>query len=397
MAKPDYDVIVVGAGPGGSQAAKAAAKNGAATLLIERKKEVGAPVRCGEGFGLHWVEEFKMAMPEKAISARINGAVLISPNLKHRLTVRNNQSKGFVLDRKFFDKYLVWNAARAGAETLIKAEVTGVLKEGSRVTGVRYMHDGQEHTASSKVLIACDGGESTVARMAGINSTSTLYDTDFGYEYEMVNVDCSDLIEIFFTNKYAPRGYVWIFPKEKDVANVGVGIGGHVPPSAKRYLDLWIKEVMGERLKHAQTVAIKGGIIPVGEPMKELTLDGFMVAGTAAHQVDPIHGGGMSLAMDAGYLAGKTAAEAVRKGKTDRQSLAAYEKAWNETRRPKLMKRLLLRKALEQLNDEDLDAVFSMFDEEEVDKLLLGDFVPVVRKVITKRPQLLKALGALLK
>ena len=43
-----YDVAVVGAGPAGSTAAKSAAENGASVLLIERKVDIGVPLKCGE-------------------------------------------------------------------------------------------------------------------------------------------------------------------------------------------------------------------------------------------------------------------------------------------------------------------------------------------------------------
>ena len=44
----DYDVLIVGAGPAGSAAAACSAKAGARTLLVDRKKEIGTPVQCGE-------------------------------------------------------------------------------------------------------------------------------------------------------------------------------------------------------------------------------------------------------------------------------------------------------------------------------------------------------------
>ncbi len=390
-----YDVIVVGAGPAGSMAAREAAKAGASVLILERRKEIGAPVRCGEGIGSHWMNEFGMKVSDKAISAHINGSLIVAPNLKDTIRVRTAETKGVVVDRKVFDKDLALEAGRAGAKIMVKSEVVEVKKDGGKVTGVVVEADGRKEEFYSKVLIAADGGESTVARMAGINSTASLYDSDFGVEYEMVNVDCEDLIEIYFSREYAPRGYVWVFPKGKDVANVGVGIGGAEKGShAIEYLDRFLKL---ERFKKAQPVAIKAGVIPVGAPMKGLVLDGFMVAGTAAHQVDPIHGGGICLAMDAGMMAGRVAAKCAIAGKTDAKSLSEYESAWREKREKKLLKRLMLRKVLEKLNDDDLNAIIGSVGDEDIEKLLNSNFVPVVKKVLLKRPQLLKVLEVLVK
>ena len=43
------EVVVVGAGPAGSMAAKHAALSGLKTILLEKKAEIGAPLRCAEG------------------------------------------------------------------------------------------------------------------------------------------------------------------------------------------------------------------------------------------------------------------------------------------------------------------------------------------------------------
>jgi digeranylgeranylglycerophospholipid reductase len=389
-----YDIIIVGAGPAGSMAAKEAAKSGASVLVLERRKEIGAPVRCGEGIGSHWLTEMNIRINEKAVSAHITGSLLVAPNLKDTIRVRTPETKGVVVDRKVFDKDLALEAGRAGAKIMVKSEVIGVKKDGGKITGVVAEIDGRKIEYDSKVLIAADGGESTVARMAGINSVSTLYDSDFGVEYEMVNVDCEDLIEIYFSREFAPRGYVWVFPKGKDVANVGVGIGGSEKGYAIDYLNKFLKL---DRFKKAQPVALKAGLIPVGAPMRGLVLDGFMVAGTAAHQVDPIHGGGICLAMDAGMLAGSVAAKCALAGKTDAKSLSEYEISWRAKREGKLLKRLKLRKVLEKLNDDDLNAIFSLVSDDDIERLLRGEFAPVVKKVLFRRPQLLKVLEVLVK
>ena len=392
----EYDVIVVGAGPGGSMAAKTSAEKGAKTLLIERKKEIGAPVRCGEGIGLHWIEKLGVDLSKKSYLFQINGAKIIAPNLKDSITIRTPETKGYVLDRKVFDRELAINAARAGSDIMVKSQVIDVLKNNNKITGVVVGNEEERTEINSKIVIAMDGAESTVARMAGLNTTSDLYNSDTGYEYEMVNVNCEDLIELYFSNKYAPRGYLWVFPKTKDVANIGVGIGGHTAPFAKKYLDDWINGPMKERFKNAQPVAIKGGLIPVGASKDDLVLDGFIVAGTAAHQVDPIHGGGIALAMSAGIMAGETAVNAIEAKDYSRNKLIEFEEVWNNEEEEKLKKRLKLRKALEKLSDDDLNVVIKTIDDEDIEKLLESNFTPVVKKVLLKRPQLLKLIGSLM-
>src|SRR2546430_13442753 len=43
-----YDVIVVGSGPAGGTAARYAARRGLKVLLVDKRKEIGVPVQCGE-------------------------------------------------------------------------------------------------------------------------------------------------------------------------------------------------------------------------------------------------------------------------------------------------------------------------------------------------------------
>ena len=394
----DYDVIVVGCGPAGALAARAAARAGCKVAAFDKRKELGSPVRCGEGIGSHWIKEFGVKLSPNAVSANINGSVLVSPDWKNKVTIRTPETKGVVIDRKVFDKDLAIDAGRAGADIFIHSEVFDVIKEGGKVSGVKAYIDGKPQEFRAPVTIAADGGESTIARLAGINTTATLYDSDFGVEYEMVNVDCEDLIEIYFSVADAPRGYVWIFPKGKDVANVGVGIGGLHAPNARFYLDKWIR-AHPERLGKAKPVAIKGGIIPVGAPMTDSAVgEGIIVAGTAAHQVDPIHGGGISLAMEAGKIAGEVAAKHAKAGTCDRRHLLEYGAIYKKLREPKLLKRLLLRKVLEKLNDDDMNAIFAHLDGKDIEHLLNGRFPSVaakMMKIMVSRPGLVKTLAAL--
>jgi digeranylgeranylglycerophospholipid reductase len=392
----DYDVIVVGAGPGGAFAAKEAALQGAKVLLVDRRKEIGAPVRCGEGLGAGIEKELNFKVPKEAIDAYINAAELYGPNGK-KLELRTKDSKGYVIDRKKFDKFLVEEAARAGAEVLVKTRIDDLKKEGSKFVGVIGNSMGEKFEANAKVIIAADGGESLIARKAGINSLATLYESDFGIEYEMVGLDVKDAIEIYFSNVFAPRGYAWIFPKGKDSANVGVGVDG-LHGNAIIFLKKFI-EAYKERFKNAKIVAIKGGIIPVTMYIDELVKQNLMVIGEAAHQVDPIHGGGMALAMEAGSIAGKVAGTYVTQNK-DLSYLQNYKKEWDKKERKTFEKRLKLRQVLEKMNDEDLNAIFNALNDEDLQKVIDGRYDIVVRKltrILISRPSLVKVISVLLK
>src|SRR5256885_17068440 len=78
MPSYQYDVVVVGAGPSGSMAARYAAMGGCRTLLIEKRQEIGAPVRCGEGLARHFVEDTKLPVDRKRVRREGTGAKNLS-------------------------------------------------------------------------------------------------------------------------------------------------------------------------------------------------------------------------------------------------------------------------------------------------------------------------------
>ena len=80
MGPRHYDVVVVGAGPAGSCTARYAAAGGCDTLLIEKRQEIGSPVRCGEGIARHFLEDCGIPFNRKWVAQEVKGAKIISPN-----------------------------------------------------------------------------------------------------------------------------------------------------------------------------------------------------------------------------------------------------------------------------------------------------------------------------
>src|SRR5438445_10316950 len=80
MPSYQYDVVVVGAGPSGSMTARYAAMGGCRTLLIEKRQEIGSPVRCGEGLARHFVEDTELPFDRKWVGPAGKRAKSFSPN-----------------------------------------------------------------------------------------------------------------------------------------------------------------------------------------------------------------------------------------------------------------------------------------------------------------------------
>lgn len=403
--KYDYDCIVIGGGPAGSTFARYAANGGMNVLVIDKRKELGVPVRCGEGLSKMEVHgRIPEEMPKHCIAEHITGAKVYAPNGKD-IVWQDESTKGWVLERKFFDKWLCELAVEKGVKVKSYTRATEFLKEDGKINGVKVSHGNDEiYEVRAPLVVSAEGMESMMARQAGFNTVHQLYDVGTCYQYEMKPIEHESMIELYFGTVVAPRGYVWVFPKADKRANVGIGIGGHLTDGTKNggikgaapkyYLDRFIKNQ--ERFKDASTLMDFGGVISVGAPINEFVKDNVMVIGTAAKQVDPIHGGGIYLAIESGKIAAGAALNAFEKKDFKKENMIDYEKIWADGEGKKCGKRLLLRKVLEKLDDEDLDHIINNITAKDLSEVMQGRFASPVAKVLAGRPQLMKVMSALI-
>lgn len=391
MVKEKYDVVVGGAGPGGCATAKTIAEKGLDVLLLEKRPSIGSEKRCAEGLSIGTLDIIKDKIgkiPKKCFARMINGALVYAPNGKE-IKIDFGEDAGAVMERKVFDKWLATQASRAGAEVHARTEVVDVIKEKDFVKGVIIKKDGEKKKIKSKVVVAADGIESTMARKAGLNTTNKVSNVDSGYQYEMsgLNLRDSRKIEIFMGNEIAPRGYCWVFPKGKDIANVGIGIA-RSEKRAKYYLDKFIQE-NPKIFSDASILEVNAGGIPVGGFLENMVLDGFLVVGDAAHQVNPIHGGGMKEATIAGSMGGEVIFEAIEKGDVSKKQLSKYNKRWWKERGKNLRKVEKLREVVEKLSDEDFNNLAENLEGEDLVEFSRGNKLFKIGKLLIKKPRLL--------
>jgi len=384
MIKENFDVIVAGAGPAGTSTAYECAKLGLNTVVFDRNNEIGAPKRCAEGLSANSVKRLDLKIPSRCIAQEIKGAYVYAPNGKE-IKVQFKGTDGYVLERKVFDKWLAARAAKAGAHIFTKSSVTDIIKENSKIKGVRIETMDGTTNVLGKVVVAADGVESLVMRKAGIKTNKTPTLVDSGFQYEMAGFDVRDpkMTEFFLGNKIAPRGYIWIFPKGNDIANVGIGISGaHKERTAKQYLDEFIAQ--HEELKKASILEVNAGSIPVGGLMKNMVGNGILGVGDAVNQVNPIHGGGISESIRAGQIAAEVINKSITKDNVSEKSLSEYNKLWWADRGNHLKKVEKLREIVEKLSDDNFNDLVDILSGDDLSELAHGNRIPKLVKIVAK-------------
>lgn len=310
MMKDEIAVAVVGAGPAGSSAAEAAAAEGVRVLLIDRKREIGSPVQCG-GF-LPEAEELAALLPAASLPQTlidIPERIILHRTRWQRIYSPSGASKQFsvagrVLDRRAYDRYLAARAARAGADILPGSRAR--LKDGALLLSGRR---GGE--IRPQIIIGADGPLSSISRAMG----NRVPEMGLCLEYEMADVQIdADAAEMYFSARFAPGGYAWIIPLGGDVANVGIGVRASYLSGERLagILERFIAEhpVAKEKLAGGEVLAVMRGPVPAGGTAGEVFKGNMILAGDAAGHVMATSGGGIPLAVVAGGIAGRTAADA---------------------------------------------------------------------------------------
>ncbi len=329
------DVVVVGAGPAGSTAARTAAEAGLDVVLLEKRQEIGEPVRCAEGLSIRPELAGLFRLRPEWISTRVRGARFYAPCGSSITVVEQQGCAGYVLERKLYDRGLAIEAARAGARVLVKTAATGLERKnpfsGSKGSlTIPALCRGEPMQIEASIVIGADGVESRVAGWAGIDSSLSLGDSMTCAQFLVWESSLEqDYCHFFFGNKKAPGGYLWIFPKGGHLANVGIAVqGSQSAPGMPLYL---LKSFLSAKMPEAEILQLVTGGIPATRPMKTAVSDGVMLAGDSAHQSDPLTGGGIINAVRAGELAAEVAVDAISSGDVSREELVEYDRRWKAT------------------------------------------------------------------
>jgi digeranylgeranylglycerophospholipid reductase len=365
--KNSFDVIVVGAGTGGSTAARFAAKKGLEVCLIDRKNRssIGDKI-CGDAVGTEIFDFLNIDHPKgDELSCHIKGAKLYPPNLQKCITLTDPKQAGYIVNRLQFGQRLLNEALDTGiTQFLDNTMVLDLIYNNNQVSGVQVKLDnGNKANLYSKIVIDASGFYSPIrkkVRSTLIEKEIPKIDSILCYR-EIVKFSSQDLkvndpeyISIILDKEKAPGGYIWYFPRDSYSVNIGLGafmdIKGHVK-------DLYKKNVFNNFVKtsNVEILSSGGGVVPIRRPLWSCADNGIMLVGDSACQVNPLHGGGIDPSMRAGYLAANCAKSALNSGDVSIENLWAYNYDVMTSFGAEFAALDLLRMVLQVLNNDELN------------------------------------------
>jgi len=348
----DYDVVVVGAGPAGSMAAKYAAKHGARTLLVEEHGQIGSPVSCTGLISRKALEECEL--PEgNYVNREIRGAFVHAPDCRSIL-LDGRRTMAYVVERKLVDREMARQAVAAGAAISINTHAERFRRVPG---GVSLDLSGPEGpaTVTAKVLIGADGVKSKIARAAGLGALPHVCaGIQVEADYEPRD---RDYLEMFAGRDYAPGYFAWAVPTMGNCCRVGL--------IAQARLDrlLTTHPVVSKKARSAVDLIVGG--IPVGT-LKRTAADHVLVVGDAAGHVKPISYGGLYVGARCAKIAGEVAAKAALAGDTSAGRLMEYDRRWRGDVGRELAFGLQFRRLYKKMSDADLNEAVRLLDDPDI-------------------------------
>ncbi len=377
-----YDIVIVGAGPAGSTAARVAAQKGAKVLLLEKDREIGIPVRCGEAVGEKGLKRVLEPRPEW-IANKIEAVRLVAPD--GTIVKIHHEDIGFILDRKRFDYDLAMMAAQQGVKVVTKAYAYGLLNENGTITGVKVLHLGNHYQIKAKIVIGADGVESRVGRWAGLKTNVKLKDMETCVQMTVSNIKLErSYCDFYFSNQLAPGGYLWVFPKNEHLANIGMGISGEF--AEQKATIFYLKEFIDKKFPEAAILTTVAGGVPCASFMEKIVTNGLMLIGDAAHQANPMTGGGIVQSIIASQIAGRVAAEAIKENDTSEERLSEYVKEWDKENGNSHRRAYRLKEAVYKLTDDDLNRTAAAISSKPPEKQTI---VNIFKTALIQQPKLI--------
>ena len=330
-----YDLVVVGAGPGGSSTAYHSSRAGLKTLLIDRQA-FPRDKTCGDGLMPHAACEVALMgladWLDEPHHGKFTGFSMYTQSafLRQGVPPSLHGPKGYVIRREETDAKLLERAVSAGAEFRSGVRATDLSRSPTgNVTGLRAVNAGDELRFEAPILVVADGvggfaGEGMKARQNAVARRQYFRDVD-GPDKEHLHIFITEDM-----NSYG-AGYGWVFYFGDGRANVGAGVStralARTGRNLKDFFDRFLDEPqLAGWLENAEPEGqAKSWSLKMGMWGAKRYGQGVLAVGDAGSMIHPISGEGVGYAMESGRLAATWVYQAHARRDFSASTLSGYE------------------------------------------------------------------------
>lgn len=329
--KKNYDVIVIGGGPAGGQAARNLTKKGHQVLLVEKYNSFADNNFSSAGMTLEPMSEFDL--PETIVGAYWNDLEIQCT--KDRYLWKGGEPKGVVLNFQKLREFLADETRSNGGDVLM----------GYRYVKKEIIHDGVRVFLNNSSTKKTEIFESKMVVDATGPLRKVMFDTKeeqpemtlgSGTEYEIeveqeIYDRFKDKLLFFLGHKWAIKGYSWIFPMENRILKVGAG-KTHIKSKDQEDTDKTTRKITEKIIEEYlgttsyKIIDMHGGIIRYSPGLKDVFYkDNVVGVGDAISAINPRGGEGIRYAMQSADLACQYIDQYLKTGSAN---FDQYQKEW---------------------------------------------------------------------
>ena len=388
-----YDVIVVGAGPIGGYLSRKLNESGHSVLLLEEHDEIGRPFQCA---GLVNPAAMDTIGLQSSILTTIWGANIHSPT-GNRVTIGDPQvPRTYSVCRKLFDEAVVMQSIATGTEIMLSTKPTSASIENEyvelKIDGV----NGSE-TVRCKLLCGADGAHSWVRRKFKMgNPTETM----IGFQIEVTGYSGDEgMLDMYTGSRIAPGFFSWAIPTGEST-RIGTWTKARMMEgcSSEDFLNRLMNDPnLNSRFADCSEVGRFCGSVPSGFVRRPM-IERVALFGDAAGICKPTTGGGIGPGFQQVDLLVPLLSNAIEENNLGEQRMKSFTSKLKEMKRGQRKKRALRDAFLTEMDDEELESIFSVWSQPEVTDLIneFGDIenpIPLGIKMLRDVPEFRRLAG----